>query len=142
MTQQDAKERISTREQRIVASLQERVPRDEQSLKALRARALDLPAMLRRHGLMHVLLFLAGKGGSDSQLADLLREGIAAALAERADAETTRYAEGLAGMELPSYLLHWEAAQESATWLKLLVEARTKTVPAALSTPVGGGEAR
>ncbi len=143
MTPQDQGERISSREQRIVTSLQERVPREAQDLKALRARALDLPAMLRRHGLMHVLLFLAGKGESDQQLANLLRQGIAAALDERAaDPDTTRYAENLAGMELPSYLLHWEAAQESATWLKLLVEARTKTIPAALSTPVGGGEAR
>lgn len=143
MTPQNQGERISSREQRIVACLQERVPRDAQSLKALRARALDLPAMLRRHGLMHVLLFLAGKEGSDHQLADLLHQGITAALDEPVNhPNTTTYAEGLAAMELPTYLLHWEAAQESATWLKLLVEARTKSIPAALSTPVGGGGAR
>jgi len=124
-------DRLSSREQRVVAQLQESVPRDAQGLKALRARALDLPAMLRRHGLMHVLLFLAGKEGSDQRLAELLHQGIAAALDEPATLpNVTGYAEGLAAMEFPTYLLHWEAAQESATWLKLLVEARTKTVPA------------
>jgi hypothetical protein len=140
MTPQDQRDRLTSREQRIVACLQERVPREGQGLKALRARALDLPAMLRRHGLMHVLLFLAGKGGCDSELADLLHQGIAAALADPATAQNvTVYAEGLAVVEFPTYLLHWEAAQESATWLKLLVEARTKTVPAAMGTPAGEG---
>lgn len=139
--QDQTEERLTSREQRIVARLQARVPRDAQGLKALRARALDLPAMLRRHGLMHVLLFLAGKEGSDRDLAGLLHQGIVAALADPAAGQIlTDYAEGLAGMELPTYLLHWEAAQESATWLKLLVEARTKTVPAVMSQPTGKEE--
>lgn len=121
---------LKTREQRIVACLQSALPQDVQSLKALRARALDLPAMLRRHGLMHVLLFLAGKQGSDRDLANFLYRGIAAALDEPLNANDVRaYGESLAGLEFPLYLLHGEAAQESATWLKLLIEARTK-VPA------------
>lgn len=141
MTPQEPQERLTSREQRIVARLQESVPRESPGLKALRARALDLPAMLRRHGLMHVLLFLAGKEGSDRELADLLHQGIEAALDHPTAAQNvTGYAEDLAAMEFPTYLLHWEAAQESATWLKLLIEARTKTVPAVLPTEAGGGE--
>ncbi len=124
-------DRPATREQRIVRCLEVVVPREESALKECRARALDLPAMLRRHGLMHVLLFLASKEGSDSRLAGFLYQGISAALAEEADQRTVvQYAESLAGMELPLYLLHWEAAQQAATWLKLLVEARTKTARA------------
>jgi len=118
---------MMTREQRIVACLQDALPREAPALKALRARALDLPAMLRRHGLMHVLLFLAGKQGSDRELADFLYQGIGAALGEELMApDVRRYAESLAGLDLPLYLLHGEAAQESAAWLKLLVEARTR----------------
>jgi hypothetical protein len=116
-----------TREQRIVACLQGALPTDAQKLKKFRARALDLPSMLRRHGLMHVLLFLNGKEGSDRELAGFLHQGIEAAVGpDQAAASAHAYAERLPGMELPLYLLHMEAAQQSATWLKLLVEARTK----------------
>jgi CRISPR-associated protein (Cas_Cmr5) len=133
-------ERVQTREQRIVGSLQQALPHDEAALRSFRARALDLPAMLRRHGLMHVLLFLAGKEGSDRQLAGLLHQGIAAALGKAAGpAEMAKYAESLAGMEMPVYLLHWEAAQQSATWLKLLIEARTK-VSSTMEAAATGGE--
>jgi hypothetical protein len=121
-------DRPATREQRIVRCLEGMLPREESGLKDLRARALDLPSMLRRHGLMHVLLFLASKQGSDGELAGFLYQGIFAALSEDAGNLTmVEYAERLAAMELPLYLLHWEAAQQSATWLKLLVEARTKS---------------
>lgn len=117
-----------TREQRIVFSLQSALPAEAEKLKKLRARALDLPAMLRRHGLMHVLLFLCGKEGSDRDLAGYLHRGIAAVVGpEQAKADANAYATSLPGLELPLYLLHMEAAQQSATWLKLLVEARTKT---------------
>ena len=128
-------DRPATREQRIMKRLEGMVPREESSLKDLRARALDLPSMLRRHGLMHVLLFLASKQGSDSQLAGFLYQGIFAALNEAAGNLTVvQYAESLAAMELPLYLLHWEAAQQSATWLKLLVEARTKSARSQVET--------
>jgi CRISPR type III-B/RAMP module-associated protein Cmr5 len=120
-------ERLQSREQRIVGNLEEELPTDKERLKPLRARALDLPAMVRRHGLMQVLLFLLGKEKEDSQLARHLVRGIGAALDEAANEGPEPYAESLAAMDLPLYLLHTEAALETANWLKLLVVARLET---------------
>lgn len=133
---------LRTQEQRIVECLQKELPPKGERLQPLRSRALDLPAMLRRHGLMHVLLFLAGKEGNDRDLAAYLRQGIAAALDEPlSGGDVATYAESMAGMEFPTYLRHWEAAQAAATWLKLLVEARTKAPKQEKPRPSGSGSA-
>jgi CRISPR type III-B/RAMP module-associated protein Cmr5 len=118
-------EDLKTRDQRIVKRLQESLAGEQTAagLDAFRSRALDLPTMLRRNGLMHTLLFLAGKKPTDVALARVLRAGIAAGLNEHAEDEPSAYARDLAGVDLSTYLLHWEVAVETAAWLKLLVEA-------------------
>lgn len=152
-----------TREQRIVECLAKRLPPDLAGLEPLESRAQALPAMLRRHGPVQVLLFLAGKGsrkengnggaGSpDRELALRLVEGIAAGLdtgdelaqaaAARApgadDEEGTSslagYAEWLARQDLAAYLLRWEVAVETAGWLKMLIVARIEEAKARAAT--------
>jgi len=128
-----------TREQRIVDRLVQALP-DAARLGAMEARAQALPALLRRHGPVQVLLFLAAKGAggdaarierADLELSRCLVAGIEAALAgETAAAGETpaenvaRYAEELAAKPLPAYLLRWEIALEVAGWIKMLVGAR------------------
>lgn len=128
-----------TREQRIVALLVDRLPSDAGRLEAVEARSQALPALLRRHGPVQVILFLAAKGAEnngaggdrpgDRHLASWLVAGIAAAVeGERAVPEASQdlaaYSAGLAAMSLPAYLLHWEIAIEVAGWIKMLIGAR------------------
>lgn len=128
-----------TREQRIVELLANRLPLEAGRLEAVAARSQALPALLRRHGPVQVLLFLAAKGDAESNggagdrlddraLATWLVEGVEAALGEGATTEVVQdlapYAESLAGMDLPAYLLRWEVAVEVAGWIKMLIAAR------------------
>lgn len=120
-------------DQLMVARLVEVLNASERDPLDVRARARSLPTMLRRHGPVPVLLFLAGKEGGDRELGDWLLEGIAAVLHE-VDSQTLEgYAKSLAGMSLEHYLLHWQTAVEAAGWLKRLVEARSPEV-----VPAGG----
>lgn len=135
MTQQDV---IRTRKQRLVECLEKHLPPELGRLEALRPRALDLPAMLRRQGPMQVLLFLSGKEAEDAEIAETLLQGIHAALGESAPAGAKEYAEGLASFDFTRYLLHAQAAIDAASWLKLLVEARVKTLKRAKSRGEGG----
>jgi hypothetical protein len=116
-----------TRDQRVVECLAEELPPDPGKLEAVRARARSLPAMLRRHGLLQVLLFLdshATERPADGQLARWLVSGITTALGQKKAGDPAEYAARLAGTELFNYLLCWETAVEVAGWLKMLVEAR------------------
>lgn len=128
----------ATREQRIVRELTETIPTEAARLKPVTSRARSLPAMLRRHGPVQTLMFLAAKAARlndseaaagrlhDGSLAEWLVQGTQSALNQASATVPTDYATSLASMALPRYLLHWEAAIESATWLKRIVEARTK----------------
>ena len=130
-----------SREQRIVDGLTQALEaQGVAGLIKVKARSQALPAMLRRHGPVQTLLFLAGKSkaeehGSDGTLAEWLVAGISSALdtTERnlageqpgQPATLDRYATWLARQELASYLLRWEAAIEVSGWLKMLIAART-----------------
>jgi hypothetical protein len=132
-----------TREQRIVDLLARRLPADAERLEGVEARSQALPALLRRHGPVQVILFLAAKGGAernggsgdrpnDRDLASWLVAGTGAALGRQEAAtedsqDLASYAEGLAGKDLPAYLLHWEIAVEVAGWIKMLIGARLET---------------
>jgi len=122
-------DRLHTREQRIVATLEQVLPNGEGGLEKARARARNLPALIRRHGPLQTILFLQAKEGSDRKLAGWLLAGTRAALGQDSEEGTggdpVAFATNLAGLDPSTYLLRWEAALEAATWLKLLVEART-----------------
>lgn len=115
-----------TREQRIVDRLVVLLPSDAPSLAGVEARSQALPALLRRHGPVQVLLFLSAKAGNDARLAEWLTQGVQAALGETnaTHLDPGREAEQLARMELAAYLLRWEIALEVAAWLKMLIGAR------------------
>ena len=126
-----------TREQRIVTRLEAELPRDPGALKGAAARAHSLPALLRRHGPVQALLFLAGKQGTDQDLATWIVAGISSAIGSdelaaaaryvrRPEAALPDYATFLAGLQPAAYLLRREAAVEVAGWLKLLIVARTE----------------
>lgn len=126
-----------TREQRIVEGLQKELPSKGDELTAVVPRAHSLPALLRRHGPVQALLFLAGKPGPDEQLAKWMITGISSALntteiataareLNRTEPSIATYAEWLATRPLAAYLLRREAAVEVAGWLKLFIVARTE----------------
>lgn len=121
-------QRLQTRDQRIVTRLTAAIDEQASAAREFRPRALDLPAMLRRNGLMHTILFLSGKSDTDKALAKVLLAGIVAALGDetvgndRNDPQS--YGKSLAKEDFPTYLRHWESAVAAASWLKLLVEAR------------------
>lgn len=120
------------RDQRLVAKLVEILDRGKLDLSAARARARNLPTMLRRHGPIPVLLFLASKDGSDAALAECLIEAVSEILSDAEGARPEGYATKLAGMPLSRYLLHWQTSVEAAGWLKRLIEARCEA-----AQPVG-----
>lgn len=144
-----------TREQRIVDRLVLRLPASERlaALEAMEGRAQALPALLRRHGPVQVLLFLTAKGSgdesgrerSDLELARCLVTGIEAAFggesatgdAAAPEDDIARYAEELAEKPLSAYLLRWEVALEVAGWIKLLVGARRQQSAAARAGAAG-----
>lgn len=68
---------MKTREQTILATI---ARRQGVEWKSLESRAESLPAMLLRHGVLPVKLFLQAKGGSDEVLWGLVESGIAAVL--------------------------------------------------------------
>lgn len=122
-----------TRDQRIVAAYEA----DNAILSPgarLRSRVLDLPAMLRRHGLLQVISFLdakKGKSASDGEVAKLLRVGIGRALeTEEGTEDLGTYRKTLSELDLADYLRHQEAAVVAASWLKLLVEAHPQPTAA------------
>lgn len=95
------------------------------TLKAARARARSLPTMLRRHGPISVLLFLDSKGGSDGDVGRWLVGGLRALVDVTAD-DPKAYAGTLSRLPLEEYLIHWRSAVELATWLKRMIDARTR----------------
>lgn len=113
-------------DQLVVGCLAEIVPRERSELLDVRARARSLPTMLRRHGPVQVLLFLAAKDDADRKLGTWLLDGIATVLPEAGEHKDKLdgYAGFLATVPLERYLLHWQTAVEVAGWLKRLVEAR------------------
>ncbi len=122
-----------TRDQRVVAAY-DRDGRPRTASAKLRSRARDLPAMLRRHGLLQVLSFLAAKKKDDGTLAELLCHGIGEALGERIETKAyTRYRDDLAKLSLGEYLRHQEASLVAASWLKLLIEAHPESGEEALA---------
>ena len=132
MSQTLAAQRV---DQLVVARLVEVLDRSERDLLEVRARARSLPTMLRRHGPIPVLLFLAGKTSAEHDLGEWLLEGISSVLPEVTGDkdELEDYAKSLATLPLERYLLHWQTAVEAAGWLKRLVEARCPD-----SRPSGG----
>jgi hypothetical protein len=110
----------------MVAKLVDLLDNSERDLLEVRARARSLPTMLRRHGPIPVLLFLAGKTGAEHDLGTWLLEGISSVLPEVAGqkGELEEYAGSLATLPLERYLLHWQTGVQAAGWLKRLVEAR------------------
>lgn len=115
---------VQRRDQRLVATLVEILDREKHSLTGVRARARSLPTMLRRHGPIPVLLFLASKDGNDRALADWLLEAVSEVLGVDKGAAPEAFATELARMPLNRYLLHWQMSIEAAGWLKRLIEAR------------------
>ncbi len=147
-----------TREQRIVGRLVQSLPGNPDKLKAIEARSQALPALLRRHGPVQVLLFLSARrsdengGLRDRDLAGWLVEGVDAALGNTralTSADLAKEAEALATMELAPYLRRWEIAIEVAGWLKMLIGARVEEAKqpprppaeAAAADGAAGGEA-
>ena len=151
---------FQTRDQRVVETLTHLLNQvgDAGMLEKARARARALPAMLRRHGLMQVLLFLDSKGAAngdsaastqnDGELARWLVAGLTSTLepeepdSPAAPIEPAAYAQELAGVDLFTYLKRWETAVEVSGWLKMLIEARCPRDQArAQSGSAAGGDA-
>ncbi len=119
---------MKTREQTILAAI---ATRQGVEWRSLESRAESLPAMLLRHGVLPVKLFLQAKGGSDEVLWSLVESGIAAVLP---DVKTGL--DDLPKMSFESYLLLNEVAAETAALVARWVKVHTaKTAPAPQGEP-------
>lgn len=126
--------RLQRRDQLVLGGLIEALEGEkvsDETLRTVRARARNLPTMLRRHGPIQVLLFLQAKGGGegsvdDRSLAGWLIQGLRKVLFIRPKIDAAEYAKDLAGLPLAEYLIHWRTSVDAASWLKRLIEARTE----------------
>ncbi len=105
-----------TREQKIVAAIAQK---EGLRWHELESRAAALPAMVLRHGVLPVKLFLESKNDADKQLWGLVEESIRAVLPSVA-----LDAKGLAAMVFETYLLVNEVAAEAAALVARWVKVR------------------
>lgn len=108
---------VQTREQAMLAAIAE-----ERDLrwKDMESRAESLPAMILRHGVLPVKLFLASKDASDMRLWDLVERGIRAVLPD-----VPLELAALPKLSFEMYLLVNEVAVESAALVARWVKVHT-----------------
>jgi hypothetical protein len=110
---------VKTREQAILAAI---ASIDGVEWKALESRAESLPAMLLRHGVLPVKLFLLSKTESDESLWELVERGIKAVLPG-----VVIDLDALSQMPFEQYLLLNEVAAEAAALVARWVKVHTAT---------------
>ncbi len=109
--------KIQTREQLILEAL---VSQKIKDWKTLESRAEALPAMLLRHGVLPVKLFLQSKSDSDKALWGHIEKGIQAVLND-----VNVSVEHLTNLPFEQYLLVNEIAVEVSTLLARWIKVHT-----------------
>lgn len=111
---------LQSREQLIL----QKIAKPIDKAKAMESRAEALPAMLLRHGVLPVKLFLLSKSDDDKRLWNLVEEGIKAVLKD-----VNISVDALAKLPFEEILLVNEVAVEVSTLLARWIKVHTAGTP-------------